>query len=123
MRSCNPLRNKANASETRLAVSTPSVGTILISDRDAHCARQKAKERACPQNGHYIAAPVYETNPQVARRLNVRVRTVDNLMKKRRLPFIKLMSKIVRFPKADVDAFLARNFRVRSLTQDAGDTD
>ena len=44
-------------------------------------------------------------------RLNVSKRTIDNLMKQRRLPFIKLTSKIVRFPKADVDAFLARNFR------------
>ena len=28
MRSCNQLRNKANASEAHLAVSTPSVGTM-----------------------------------------------------------------------------------------------
>jgi hypothetical protein len=33
-------------------------------------------------------------------------------MKQRRLPFIKLTSKIVRFPKAEVDAYLVRNFRV-----------
>jgi hypothetical protein len=33
-------------------------------------------------------------------------------MRQRRLPFIKLTSKLVRFPKADVDAYLARNFRV-----------
>ena len=71
----------------------------------------------------FSAAPDYETKSQVARRLNVSVRTIDNLMKQRRLPFIKLTSKIVRFPKADVDTFLARNFRVRSITQDAGDTD
>ena len=71
----------------------------------------------------FPAAPDYETKSQVARRLNVSVRTVDNLMKQRRLPFIKLTSKIVRFPKADVDAFLARNFRVRACGLDAGDTD
>jgi excisionase family DNA binding protein len=63
----------------------------------------------------FPAAPDYETKSQVARRLNVSVRTVDNLMKQRRLPFIKLTSKIVRFPKADVDAYLARNFRVRAF--------
>ena len=56
----------------------------------------------------------YETKSQVARRFNASKRTIDNLMKQRRLPFIKLTSKIVRFPKADVDAFLARNFRVRA---------
>jgi excisionase family DNA binding protein len=69
------------------------------------------------------AAPNYETKSQVARRLNVSVRTVDNLMKRRRLPFIKLTSKIVRFPKADVDAFLARNFQVRAFGPDADDKD
>ena len=61
----------------------------------------------------FPAEPDYETKSQVARRLNVSKRTIDNLMKQRRLPFIKLTSKIVRFPKADVDAFLARNFRVK----------
>jgi excisionase family DNA binding protein len=58
------------------------------------------------------ALPDYETKAQVARRLNVSKRTIDNLMRQRRLPFIKLTSRIVRFPKADVDAYLARNFRV-----------
>ena len=62
----------------------------------------------------FPASADYETKSQVARRLNVSKRTIDNLMKQRRLPFIKLTSKIVRFPKADVDAFLARNFRVRA---------
>ena len=71
----------------------------------------------------FPAAQDYETKSQVARRLNVSVRTVDNLMKQRRLPFIKLTSKIVRFSKADVDAFLARNFRVRACGLASGDTD
>ena len=67
-----------------------------------------------PEPNQIAAAPDYETKSQVARRLNVSRRTIDNLMRQRRLPFIKLTSKIVRFPKADVDAFLARNFRVRA---------
>ena len=62
----------------------------------------------------FSAAPDYETKSQVARRLNVSKRTIDNLMRQRRLPFIKLTSKIVRFPKADVDAYLAQNFRVKA---------
>ena len=65
----------------------------------------------------------YETKSQVARRLNVSKRTIDNLMKERRLPFIKLTSKIVRFPKADVDAFLARNFRVKARCPESRDQD
>lgn len=67
----------------------------------------------------FPASPDYETKSQVARRLNVSRRTIDNLMRQRRLPFIKLTSKIVRFPKAEVDAFLARNFRVNGFSPDA----
>ena len=58
--------------------------------------------------------PDYETKSQVARRLNVSRRTIDNLMRQRRLPFIKLTSRIVRFPKAEVDAYLARHFRCKA---------
>jgi excisionase family DNA binding protein len=68
----------------------------------------------------FPAAPDYETKSQVAWRLNVSRRTIDNLMRQRRLPFIKLTSKIVRFPKADVDAFIAQNCRVKARGQGAG---
>ena len=76
-----------------------------------------------PERTETPAPPDYETKSQVARRLNVSKRTIDNLMKQRRLPFIKLTSKIVRFPKADVDAYLARNFRVRACGLETGEND
>ena len=60
----------------------------------------------------FLASPDYETKDEVARRLSVSKRTIDNLMRQRRLPFIKLTSRTVRFPKAEVDTYLARNFRV-----------
>jgi excisionase family DNA binding protein len=66
------------------------------------------------------APPDYETKSQVARRLNVSRRTIDNLMRQRRLPFIKLSSKIVRFPKAEVDAYLARHFCIRACKPETG---
>jgi excisionase family DNA binding protein len=68
-------------------------------------------------------SPDYETKSQVARRLNVSRRTIDNLMRQRRLPFIKLTSKIVRFPKAEVDAYLARHFCIRVCGQETGQRD
>jgi excisionase family DNA binding protein len=64
------------------------------------------------------ASPDYETKSQVARRLNVSRRTIDNLMRRRRLPFIKLTSKIVRFPKAEVDAYLTRQFQINAVGQE-----
>jgi excisionase family DNA binding protein len=69
------------------------------------------------------APPDYETKSQVARRLNVSRRTIDNLMRQRRLPFVKLTSKIVRFPKAEVDAYLARNFHVGACGLATGEKD
>ena len=67
-----------------------------------------------PEPNQIPSLPDYETKSQVARRLNVSRRTIDNLMRKRRLPFIKLTSKIVRFPKAEVDAYLAQHFRFKA---------
>ena len=64
-----------------------------------------------------ITLPDYETKSQVARRLNVSRRTIDNLMRQRRLPFIKITSKIVRFPKAEVDAYLTRQFQINAIDQ------
>jgi len=70
--------------------------------------------RMSSERTEFAAAPDYETKSQVARRLNVSKRTIDNLMRQRRLPFIKLTPKLVRFPRADVDLFLAQNFRVET---------
>ena len=67
-----------------------------------------------PEPNQIIVSPDYETKSQVARRLNVSRRTIDNLMRQRRLPFIKLTLKIVRFPKAEVDAYLAQHFRINA---------
>ena len=63
-----------------------------------------------PEPNQTPSLPDYETKSQVARRLNVSRRTIDNLMRQRRLPFIKLTSRIVRFPKTEVDAYLAQHF-------------
>ena len=73
-----------------------------------------------PEPNQISAPPDYETKSQVARRLNVSRRTIDNLMRQRRLPFIKLTSKIVRFPKAEVDAYLAQHFRINAGGQELG---
>ena len=56
-------------------------------------------------------APEYLTKQQVAQRLNVSARTVDNLMKRGLLPYHKL-GRLVRFLPADVDAHLGKVCRV-----------
>ena len=57
----------------------------------------------------------YETKAQVAQRLAVSIRTIDNLMAARKLPFLRLSRKIVRFRRRDVDDYLSRNFRVNAV--------
>jgi excisionase family DNA binding protein len=79
---------------------------------------QQFNLRRPSEQNNLLAPPDYETKAQVARRLNVSRRTIDNLMRQRRLPFIKLTSKIVRFPKTEVDAYLARNFQVRACNME-----
>jgi len=48
----------------------------------------------------------YENKRQLAARLGVSVRTVDNLLT-RGLPHIKLTRRLLRFPRAAVDEWLA----------------
>jgi excisionase family DNA binding protein len=51
-------------------------------------------------------APDYENKRQLAARLGVSVRTIDNLLV-RGLPHIKLTRKLTRFPRVAVDEWLA----------------
>ncbi len=51
-------------------------------------------------------APDYENKRQLAARLGVSVRTVDNLLT-RGLPHIKLTRKLTRFPRVAVNEWLA----------------
>jgi excisionase family DNA binding protein len=51
------------------------------------------------------APPEYETKQQLAARLGVSTRTVDNLMT-RGLPYLALTGKLRRFPRTIVDAWL-----------------
>ena len=50
--------------------------------------------------------PEYETRKQLAKRLNCSTRTIDALMH-RGLPYWKPSGRLVRFPRAAVDEWLA----------------
>lgn len=51
------------------------------------------------------ARPDYETKQELAARLGVSTRTIDNLMA-RGLPYLALTGKLRRFPRITVDAWL-----------------
>lgn len=59
-------------------------------------------------------APEYLNKQQLATRLGVSIRTIETLMAERKLPYLRLTRKLVRFPVAEVDACLARNLRVNA---------
>lgn len=56
----------------------------------------------------------YLTKQQLARHLNVSTRTVDSMMKRKLIGYLKITRKLVRFRRSDVDDYLARNFRVNA---------
>lgn len=66
---------------------------------------QNEKVQPAPGAGQ-PPAPEYENKRQLAARLGVSVRTIDNLLV-RGLPHLKLTRKLVRFPRAAVDEWLA----------------
>lgn len=60
------------------------------------------------------ASDAYLTKQQLARLLNVSPRTVDNLIARRALPFVRLSGKLIRFPRAAVDEHIRRHFTVNA---------
>jgi excisionase family DNA binding protein len=58
------------------------------------------------QNSDVTQRREYEDKRQLAARLGVSVRTIDNLLA-RGLPHIKLTRKLTRFPRVAVDEWLA----------------
>ena len=57
----------------------------------------------------------YLTKQQLARHLNVSTRTIDAMMKRKLIGYLKITRKLVRFRKSDVDDYLAQNFRVNAV--------
>ena len=53
-----------------------------------------------------VTSPEFENKQQLAARLVVSVRTIDNLLT-RGLPYVRLSRKLIRFPRAAVDEWLA----------------
>jgi excisionase family DNA binding protein len=63
-------------------------------------------EKRCDHAGVTgMSEPEYESKQQLAARLGVSTRTIDNLMA-RGLPYLALTGKLRRFPRTTVDAWL-----------------
>ena len=55
------------------------------------------------------------TKHEIARRYGVGARTVSNWMKDKKIPWLKISARMVRFDPAEVDAALIRNHRVAAI--------
>lgn len=73
-----------------------------------------ADSEPTPTTSPALPPDAYLTKQQLARRLNVSPRTVDNLMARRALPFVRLSAKLIRFPVAAVEAYLRDHLTVRA---------
>ena len=62
----------------------------------------------------------YLTKNQLAARLGVSLLTIDNLMARHRLPYVRLSRKLIRFPKAEVDHYIASNLTIRAAGRSRG---
>ena len=61
-------------------------------------------------------APLLHTKPQASRLLCMSIRSVENAMREKRLAYIRLGKRAIRFRPADLEAFIARH-RIRSVAE------
>jgi excisionase family DNA binding protein len=69
-------------------------------------------------SGQRPISPDYETKSQVARRLGVSERTIEAMVHDKRIPYVRFTSRILRFPKAEVDAYIAKHLRVSAIYEE-----
>ena len=96
----------------RLTKAIADLAGILVETTAARVREQHA----------VVAPPVVQYPPkaldplmtkrEVAAYLNVSLRTVDNMLRKNRLPHIRLSSRCLRFMLSDVEEELKRRFRI-----------
>jgi excisionase family DNA binding protein len=58
--------------------------------------------------------PELLTKKQVAQLLGVSSRTVDNMMRQNRISYVKLTSKMVRFPRREILQHIQENLTVHA---------
>lgn len=74
----------------------------------------KATERKSDADTDNSQLPAFWNKQQVAHQLGVSVRTVDNLVARKALPFCRLGGKLIRFPREAVMEHIRRNLTVRA---------
>jgi excisionase family DNA binding protein len=60
--------------------------------------------------------PELLTKPEAAHLLGVSTRTLDNMVRQRRISFVKLTSKIIRFPRREILQNIRENLTIHAQT-------
>lgn len=59
--------------------------------------------------------PELLTKPQAAQLLGVSTRTIDNMVRQRRISYVKLTGKIIRFPRREILQNIRENLTVHAF--------
>ena len=89
---------------------------VLLRERAPSRRRRKMKndnDTNTREQNRSTPTAAHLTRRQLASHLGVSTRTIDNLMT-RGLPYLKLTGKLVRFPRAEVENWLAQRQVTRS---------
>jgi excisionase family DNA binding protein len=106
MRSCSSLKDCQDTFSSPSEIRLHSV----ITQRDARaCMKRDMTTIETPETANaagHSNPKDYESKQELAARLGVSVRTIDNLLKCG-LPYLRLTRKLIRFPRVAVNEWLA----------------
>lgn len=71
-------------------------------------------ERKSDADTDNLKLPAFWNKREVAHQLGVSVRTVDNLLRRKALPFCRLGGKLIRFPREAVLEHIRRNLTINA---------
>ena len=62
--------------------------------------------------------PELLTKPQAAHLLGVSTRTIDNMVRQRRIAYVKLTSKMIRFPRREILQHIRENLTIHAYASE-----
>jgi excisionase family DNA binding protein len=64
--------------------------------------------------------PELLTKAEAAQLLGVSIRSIDNMMRQRRISFVKLTAKMVRFPRREILQHIREHLTIHARTAERG---
>lgn len=85
--------------------------------------KQTSQQQPESGTGGLTESPEYLNKRELAARLGISIRSCDNLIARRVLPFVRLGSpKLIRFPKTEVDRYIREHLTVRARGSEGGES-